>query len=452
MIRILIGLVCLFSSLAAEDPAYTIDARMLDFDSRDNILKAEDVVITFKEGSKLMSRQALINLDSFHGVLSSGEGDELVIYTGFFEDAAGESKPIVVKGRVLMAAIETDQDGTEHVDVTAEGDVVILYDDDFTAYGERAFFRNERKESLAQIVKSGELTLEGEEEGPFARVEHKNGDLIEAVTMKFYPKSRRVEGWGARGSITSIGQLREVTITSDHMMWLPEKNRIQFDGSTTITDEEAGSLSVVGILNIDRESFSVSAPLREMTAKGDIHFTSADGEKGLGCFGTMGVHFLEKKMLLSSPKAENNTTLLSKQSYFDDPMGKIYADQFYVEFTNGPQGLKAETVHMKGNVRMLNRTLPDTHLQNMFEQYAIADYVKYSPKMARMSLQSHKGNRVLYYDKTKGIRVSAPGLVIALKQNRSWEVQGKGNVRMNLTRDEVTLLNDLIPLFQSSGL
>jgi len=91
-------LILLVSSfLIADEPTFTVDAKVLDFDGDRQVLKAEDVVIAFKNGAKLMSRHAEMDFDSIHGVVSSGKGDEKVIFTGFVTDENQEPRPIIVK-------------------------------------------------------------------------------------------------------------------------------------------------------------------------------------------------------------------------------------------------------------------------------------------------------------------------------------------------------------------
>jgi len=430
-------------ALHANEPTFTVDAKTLDYDGNTQHLKAQDVVITFKNGAKLISRHAELDFDSIHGVMSSGEGDELVIFSGFLSDDHDELRPIIVKGKIMMVGIEEDM-----IEVTSEKDVEILFDEDYTAYGDRAVFRNERKEDLSSLSQSGLVTLESEKGESLCRIEHKNGDLIEALRINFRPQENQVDAWEVKGSIASLAKLREVGITSDHVQWKPQNNELIFLGKTVITDDEVGSLTTVGTLEVLRENNADNAPIRQLVASGEFRFDHLNGEQSLGGFGKTILSIPDNKLVITSPKSENGLVTPSQQAFFYDSLGKIFANQFVIEYEMQNGEINPTFIFVKGRVRLQNQLIPDPNIQKMLEQYAIADLVKYSPITKQMTLSAYKGKRVLYYDKTKGIQVSAPGLYVTRGANHEWEVQGKGNVRMKFTQHEIAELQEFFPFLR----
>ncbi|NGX57789.1 MAG: hypothetical protein K940chlam3_00685 [Chlamydiae bacterium] len=438
--------------LFADEQAFIVDAKVMEFDANTQLLKAKDVVIAFKNGAKLMSHSAELDFESLSGVMSSGEDDEFVVFTGMITDKNEKPRPIVVKGKVMIVEIQESETNSsqQRIEVVAEKDVEILYDRDFTAYGDRAVFRNEKVDELdfSSLTDSGTLTLEGESEEHLCRVEHKNGDVIEALRMSFLPFENQIDGWHVHGSITSIGKLREVIVKSDHICWLPKEKVIRLDGKSLILDEEVGSLMSNGSLEIIREGPSENAPIKKVVAKGEVRFDHSDEEHSLGGFGKMVLDYQEKKLVITSPKDKNGFTSPSQQAFFKDSVGKIYADSFEITYELEKNQVKPIDVLIKGNVRMQNQYIPDTTIREILEQYAIADVVKYSPSTNKMILKASRGNRVLYYDKTKGIQVSAPGLFIVRGSNDEFKVRGKGNVRLKFTQNEIAELQKYFPFLQ----
>jgi len=438
----------IFADVCADEPTFTVDAKTLNFDGDEQVLKAEDVVIAFKNGAKLISRHAELDFDSIHGVMSSGEEGELVIFSGFVSDERGGQLPIIVKGKIMVVGISEDEDHREVVEVTAEGDVEILYDEDYTAYGDRVHFQNERQSDLSSLTKSGSLILKGNGSDIPCCIQHKNGDVIEAAQIVFLPSENQVDAWNVKGSITSLGYLREVEIASDHVCWLPRKGRVVFSGKTIISDGEVGTLSNLGTIEVDREDETERARIKEVVAKGETRLENWEAEQSLGCFGVAQLQMENRRLVLSSPKDGLSDIPITQQAYYQDLLGQIHADRFEIDFNLDQGKIHPTHIVMRGSVRMQNQLIPDPQVQVILEQYAIADLVKYSPDTKQMTCVAKKGKRVLYFDKTKGLQVSAPGLHVTRGTKGEWEVQGKGNVRMKFTHQEVSQLQEIFPFLK----
>lgn len=443
---------CLSFSLFADEQAFTVDAKVMEFDGNTQVLHARDVVVAFKNGAKLMSRSAELDFETLKGVMSSGRDDELVVFTGLINHENEKSRPIVVKGRIMTVEIENSEDSPSKqlIEVVGEQDVEIMYDRDFTAYGDRVIFQNEKSESshLSTLTKSGILTLEGSESEPHCRIEHKNGDVIEARRMRFLPFENEVDCWDVKGSLTSIGTFREIMVQSEHVRWLPKQKTIRLEGKSTIVDEEIGKLASHGILDIIRGGLSDKDSIKQVVAHGEIRFDQCDGEHSLGGFGEMILDYPERKLTVISPKDINGMTILSQQAYYQDSIGKIFADVFEIYFDVEKGKVMPRDVKVRGHVRMQNQYIFDPSVRDVLEQYALADVVTYSPITKKMTLQASKGKRVLYYDKVRGIQVSAPGLFVVRGSKDELEVRGKGNVRMKFTQNEISELQKYFPFLK----
>ncbi len=433
----------LFSSLSADMASFTVDAKEMEYDDKTQMLKARDVVITFKNGSKLSSRSAMLDFESMKGLMSSGTGGELVVYTGFFKSDGKANHPVVVKGRKMTIEISQNKEdpSLEIIQVTAEQDVEINYDYDYTAYGDLATFVNEKTENrdFLEATSSGVLSLEG----GVCRIEHRNGDIIEAAGMWFHPKENFIEGRQVSATLTSLGRFREVELRADEMHWAPKEGYLCLRGESDIVDRELGSISNVGTMECYQDQSSGKTSIRKVVAVGKTRIIHLDHQHIIGCLGELILDNENEILTMKSPG--NRQQDLSQQAFYEDRMGKIFADEFTIKYHFLEGAIQPHEVIIDGRVRMHNRYVSDPAVRSFLEQYALADKVKYSPKTKEMYCTAAKGKRVLYYDKTQGIQLSAPGLFVHRRPDEELEVRGRGNVRLKFTHNEIDLIEQYFP-------
>lgn len=436
-------IIILFSSLSADTASFTVDAKEMEYDGKTQTLKARDVAITFKNGSKLSSRSAMLDFESMNGLMSSGTGGELVTYTGFFTSDDQVNHPVVVKGRKMTIEISRNEEdpSLEIIQVTAEQEVEIKYDDDYTAYGDLATFVNEETENrnFLSATSSGVLSLEGD----LCRIEHRNGDIVEAVGMWFHPKENFIEGRQVSATLTSLGRFREVELRANEMHWAPKEGYLCLREESDIVDRELGSISNVGTIKCYQDQSSGKTSIRKVVAVGKTRIIHLDHQHVIGCLGELILD--NENEILTMKSLENKQQDLSHQAFYEDKMGRIFADEFKIKYHLLEGTVQPHEVIIDGRVRMHNRYVSDPAVRSFLEQYALADKVKYSPKTKEMYCTASKGKRVLYYDKTQGIQLSAPGLFVHRRPDEELEVQGRGNVRLKFTQSEIDIIKQYFP-------
>lgn len=137
----------------------------------------------------------------------------------------------------------------------------------------------------------------------------------------------------------------------------------------------------------------------------------------------------------------NGLSIESQNAYYDgekvtlcgsvhveNEMGEIFANEGFVDCENNKKHLHAKKVTLLGDIRMINKKKG---------QYALADIVEYFPDQGLVIL---KGEQVLFYDKNRGVELSAKEVHAKRDENKKESVQGIGDVRFLLDGPEMEKL------------
>jgi len=115
---------------------------------------------------------------------------------------------------------------------------------------------------------------------------------------------------------------------------------------------------------------------------------------------------------------------IKKQAYvegglhYSDQHGEIYARSGIIDYIEEDKKLKPTRVTLEGEVQMVNQKRA---------QYALADRVEYFPEKELMVMTAQKS--VLFYDKERGMELSAKEVRARRDADGQDTVQGVGNVR-----------------------
>lgn len=125
-----------------------------------------------------------------------------------------------------------------------------------------------------------------------------------------------------------------------------------------------------------------------------------------------------------------------KRVYFQDEENELYADKALVDYEEENEKFVLKKITLTGNIEM--RVLDNEEKK---EQYACADIVECFPEEESVILKGTNNNRVLFFDKGRGVTISAE-MVKAQKKEGKEVVEGMGDVRFVFKDDEIEKLKN----------
>lgn len=130
------------------------------------------------------------------------------------------------------------------------------------------------------------------------------------------------------------------------------------------------------------------------------------------------------------------------QVLFEDAYGEMFADTVVVEYGKG-RPIQPKRIVLDGRVKVLSRYAGKDLPVSGYLQYVLADRVVFNTANQEIQCFSFGSKRVLFYDKTKSLQVSAPRL--SLKRNEVTDqdqIRGGGDVRFAFNQAEMQQMLD----------
>ncbi len=183
-----------------------------------------------------------------------------------------------------------------------------------------------------------------------------------------------------------------------------------YDGATIVlkghvhVEHEMGELFAERATLTKDEKKQTKLDFPWITLEKDVRFQLLKGRKLL-C-DTASCDYIEKRAFVEGGL------------HYSDEHGEIYASRGVIDYVEEAGKLKPTQVTLMGDVQMVN--LKRAH-------YALADRVEYFPDSELMILTASK--RVLFYDKERGMELSAKEVHAKRDEDKRESVQGIGDVR-----------------------
>jgi lipopolysaccharide export system protein LptA len=131
--------------------------------------------------------------------------------------------------------------------------------------------------------------------------------------------------------------------------------------------------------------------------------------------------------------------------YFYDDIRKIYADRAEVDYEERGEDFEIKKILLTGNVEMYSFALLQNQNVQKNDRYALADFVEYYPEEEVVLLKSDINKRVLFFDKSQSITISAPMVRAERREGREM-IEGIGDVRFTFKEEELTKLKNRFEL------
>lgn len=411
----------------------------------------EGVNIKLKDGGNLSCALADVDYRSFEGKFHGNELQEYVTYTENDRNKGNELS-LTVKSRhmhVQLGKSETAPQSRRCISTIAANDNVIIgYQNDFTASGDYATYQRLPSEESTGSARTltGLIALHSADKDGICQVVNNRGDTIKANHICIDTLKRQLLFAYPQGKLSVArnqgAEFTQIDFSSDTMIWDEKQNALTLRDHVVINQQGIGTLTNDKEIQLFQQETNGSKQLSTIESLGTTILTYTDDDNSqthtLTCYGKACVNHQSCQTVMESPRDSQGKVIEGKQVYFKDNLGEIYSDKLTVQYTM-LDGVPLPTkLILEGHVRLFGRSSALTEDTSTFLQYALADVVEYNPQAKELVLVSKGKNRVLFYDRTNNLQVSAPKIKVRRDQTTNKEsIQGMGDVRFSFIEKEL---------------
>ncbi len=427
-------------------------------------LKMQDgVKIALQDGGQLCCGEAELDYHTLTGKFSGRSPEEYVIYT---ENLKGSNPkgviPLEVKSLDMHLYLkQEDQQSSSSLSISkikADHHVSVNYNNDFLATADHGFYerreltqeksRNQKNEDLKSnlLPSSGNyslLSLYANEQSGTCQVINRNGDLIIANKISIDTLKRELQFDLPKGSLytQNASNKNEIHFSCETMTWHEPEDLLILHNQVEINYNDLGTLINPYEIRVSRQMIEGYKQVSQIESLGESVFSYQDEKKHenhvLSTYSKFTLDLLHQLAHLESPRDANNNVLENLQVHFNDATGEIFADEAFIIYKEVNKKMRPVKLLLKGNVWLLNRTSIDKDDPGKILQFAMADRVEYDLEAKEILCMADFSKRVLFFDKSNNLQVSAPSVKAKRDLHTQKEsIQGMGDVRFSFIEKE----------------
>lgn len=411
----------------------------------------KDVHLALKSSAELLCETADLNFETLIGVLHAKDASK-VIYTDAFKKKK-ETIPFKLMGNRIellfskqCATKKTDYDiETVHV----KDDVLIDYSNGFHLTADHALYRKQNADSSTNKEFQGIITAYPKDEHSQCRLTH-GSDVIDADMVDFNMICSTLSLLHPKGILSSTllpkVQKEPMRFSADHLLWDHTTHALKLQGRIFIEEKSLGKLVASDELQLTHSLNSGKMLLKAIHAQGPTTLTYDDPSFSqphkLISYGTMDLDRDKLLATLDSPEKEGRIPL-DKQIYYEEEEIGVFADRAILEYSESENQLRPVSLQLKGNIRLFS------HDPKQPPRCGISDRLNYSLTTRTLILSANPGNKVLFWDESQGLRMSASEVHITYDtESKHHTVKGVGKVQLSLTTEEQQHLKQLFPYYK----
>jgi hypothetical protein len=420
------------------------------------ILLRKNVSLLLKNSAQISCARADLDFTALKGSLFAEENGQVVYSDQIKKKKGGEAIALILGSQSIdLNFSKHAQEGkkTEYdIDhILAMGGVAIDYAGNFHLLAHHALYRRalSKDNKTAHREFQGTLTAYPKDETSQCRLSHE-GDEIFADMVDIDLLNSKISLLHPKGVLaTSVLPHLENTKTSfqsDYLYWDENKNILTLKGHISINEAAFGSLQTQDEVQMTMKMANGKRQLKKVDAKGESTLIYQDAYNTTHKLISHGAVHLDRDKLkgtIDSPEKEG-VTPIDKQLYYEETEVAFYADHAALEYAIDGDALYPSLLTLKGNIRLFSHD-PLKPLR-----FGSADRLTYSLTTRTLILSANPGKKVLFWDETQGIRLSAPEVHIVYDSERKEQsVKGIGAVQFSFTPEEQSRLLALFPQLQA---
>ncbi len=269
--------------------------------------------------------------------------------------------------------------------------------------------------ALYKKTNAQEMLFAYPEEGGMCELTYKE-DVVRSKEMTLDMSSKVVTLLEPQGVLKSLQGI----CRCDRLTMEDVPHQITLHGNISVRHSNWGDIDAEEWMRVIQEG-----PNYLILSKGKTVLTHL--EATLSCYGEL---LLDQQNLVCYLSSKG-----CKQIHCQGPQGTLYADDAEVHYAYKEGGVQLMRIILKGNVLLKGQMPPQ-------ERLALADTVTYDVDAGTLILGAHSGNRVLFFDEERSVRMSAPEVrIIKDPVTHIENIQGIGSVRFSFTQQEDALLH-----------
>jgi lipopolysaccharide export system protein LptA len=412
----------------------------------------KDVLLALKNSAQISCASAELDFAALTGILHSSE-DSKVVYTDQVKrKRGGETSPLKLIGQLvqlsfLKQAHEGKKTEYEIDNILVKEDVVIDYASDFQLYADHALYRKELPHDHKSSKKEfqGIITAYPKDDESQCRMTHQ-GDEIYADMVDLDLIHSKLSLLHAKGTLATaiVPQLQkgELRFQSDHLYWDQIKNTMILKGQITIDENALGTLNAEDELQITQTAVNGKYLLKSITAQGPSTLIYKDEHNVAHRLISSGSIDFNREKLRATVDSLGKDGVVSqdKQLYYEEGEFAVFADTASLEYSVSNDTLQPSSLTLSGNIRLFS------HDPQKPMRCGLADRLTYSLTTKTLILSASPRKKVLFWDESQGMRLSAPEVHITYDaENQQQQIKGVGAVQFAFTPDEQSKLQQLLP-------
>jgi len=423
----------------------------------------EDVEIQFKQGGKLYCQQAEVDYANMQGTFSGNAAQPDVTYLNRGEQKEANQKeraPLEFKSIQMTLELIRETSSlsspapssarTRIKQIEADRNVRVHYNQDYLLLADHARYQCIPDETSAL---AGFLTLSVKDNLPACTLTNLNGDNLSAQVIKLNTIERILWLEHPVGTFyirRKSQPTQTLEILAKELVWEDEKQNLQLKREVNVTQNQSLNIHTSHEISITQAMIEGEKTIKSLYSPQDTQVSYTDFQKKqvhkVNCPGPFNIDHERQEMLLQGLLNSVGQRDEEQQVFLDDVQGEMYADQVLIQYTWINRQFVPEKIILEGNVRLMNRFNGHEEESGGVLHHVLADRVDYFPKKREMLLTGFDGRRVLFFDKSNNVQMSAPSLKV---QNdpitQKAAVQGFGDVRFTFIEKELEQLKNHFP-------
>ncbi len=412
----------------------------------------KDVEIALKSSAQIFCGSADLDFTALKGTLLPAENGKVIYTDQIRRKKGGEATLLKLSGQWVelnfsKQSIEGKKTDYDVENVLAKEDVIIDYADNFQLLAYQALYRKElscdNKTSRREF--QGVVTAYPKDELSQCCLLHEGDeifadmvdiDLIHSKLSLLHPK-----GVLATAILPHL-QKGEIHFNADYLYWDQNKNAVTLKGNVFLDEATLGTLQATDELQIIQTQVSGRHLLKEINAEGPANLMYKDACNHTHKFISHGtVHLDQEKLHATIKSPESNGVVPSdKQLYYEEEELAIYADSATLEYSLVDNVMQPSLTTLKGKIRLFS------HDPQKPPRFGSADRLTYSLTTRTLILSANPGKKVLFWDETQGMHLSAPEVHITQdSETKEQNIKGVGAVQFSFTPEEQSKLQQLFP-------
>ncbi|MBS0620201.1 MAG: hypothetical protein JSS61_01920 [Verrucomicrobia bacterium] len=393
----------------------------------------KDVKLALKNSAEITCASADLDFTALKGILLPVENGK-VVYTDQIKKKK-ENVPLQLLGKQVelnFSKLAHDGKKTEYEveSVLAKEDVLIEYAQNFHLFADHALYRKQLPLDVKTPLKEfqGIVTAYPKDEKSTCRLTH-DADVIDAamIDLDLLHSSLTL--------LRPVGTFSSIQFHAEHLHWDRIKELLTLKGNIHIDEKTLGVLDAKEQIQIAHKTEEGKQLLKSLHSEGPASLVYKDAGGLSHKLLTSGPIHIDKERLIATVQGAPK-----EQLYYEEAELAVYADHASLEYALSGENLEPTSLTLKGGVRLFS------HDAEKPPRRALADKLSYSLSTRTLILSANPGNKVLFSDASKQMRLSAPEVHITFDpESKQQQVKGVGKVQLTFTPDEESKFQKLFP-------